>query len=73
MPVAQPDVVWTWSLHSALSLGGPVVKRGDRHTGDVTDFFGGEHVTAVGQGFRHWDSLKLEGEGAEAASRRWVE
>ncbi len=58
--IAQPDVVWAWSRHSALSLGCPVVERGDRHTGDVMDFFGREHLTTVGQGFRHWDSLRLE-------------
>jgi len=29
------------------------------------DFFGREHPTTVGQRFRHWDSLRLEGDGAE--------
>ena len=29
-----------------------------RHTGDVMDFFGREHLTTVGQGFRHEDSLR---------------
>jgi hypothetical protein len=32
---------------------------------DFMDFFGGEHHTTVGQRFRHWDSLRLEGDGAE--------
>lgn len=53
-------MVWAWRLHSALSLGCPVVECGDRYTGDVVDFFGREHLTTVGQRFRHRDSLWLQ-------------
>jgi hypothetical protein len=58
MPVAESDVVWARSRHPAFSLGCPVVEGRDRHTGDVMDFFGREHLTTVGQGFRHEDSLR---------------
>jgi hypothetical protein len=68
MSVAQPDVVWARSRHSAFSFGGPVVERRDGHTGDVMDFFGREHLTTVGQGFRHGDSLTLEGWGRSVRS-----
>jgi hypothetical protein len=70
MPVAEPDVVWARSGHSAFSLGCPVVEGRDRHTGDVMDFFGREHLTTVGQGFRHEDSLRLEGDEAEPSALR---
>jgi hypothetical protein len=32
---------------------------------DFRDFFGREHPTTVGQRLRHWDSLRLEGDGAD--------
>jgi hypothetical protein len=46
------------------------VEGRDGHTGDVMDFFGREHLTTVGQGFRHEDSLRLEGDDAEASALR---
>jgi hypothetical protein len=70
MPVAESDVVWARSRDSAFSLGCPVVEGRDGHTGDVVDFFGREHLTTVGQGFRHEDSLRLEGDDAEASALR---
>src|SRR6516165_2061213 len=59
-PVAQPDVVRAGSLHSALALGCPVVQSGDRHTRNVVDFFGREHLTTVGHGGCHSGSLTLK-------------
>ncbi|MDT5045434.1 MAG: hypothetical protein QOG75_1287 [Mycobacterium sp.] len=70
MSVTEPDVVWARRRHSALSLGGPVVERRDGHTGDVMDFFGREHLTTVGQGFRHGNSLMFEGWGRSV--RSWL-
>ena len=65
MPVAQVDAVWATSQHPALSLGCPVVERADGHIVISMDLFGREHPTTVGQRFRHWDSLRLEGDGAD--------
>ena len=62
MPVAQPDVVWAWRLQSTLSLGGPVVKRGDGHTRDLVDLFGREHLTVDCKRFRHFLLTCVAGE-----------
>jgi hypothetical protein len=70
MPVAEADVVWARSRDSTLSLGCPVVEGRDGHTCDVMDFFGREHLTTVGQGFRHEDSLRLEGDEVETSTLR---
>ena len=61
MPIAQPNVVGAGSLHSALSLGCPVVQSRDGHTRHVADFFGRKHLSAVGYGACHGGSLMLKG------------
>lgn len=65
MSVAQTDVVRSWRLHSAFSFGGPIMQRGYGDAGDLMDFFGREHLTTVGQGLCHCDSLRLRGDGPE--------
>ena len=54
-------MVWARRVHSALSLGCPVVQSGDGHTRNVADFFGREHLTAVGYGACHRGSLTSKG------------
>jgi hypothetical protein len=70
MAITEPDVVGAGGINSALPLGCPVVQRRDGYASQVMDLFGGEHLTTVGQGFRHGDSLRVVGDEAERPALR---
>ena len=61
MAVTQSDVMRAGCLDAAFSLGGPIVKRGNRYAGHSMNLFGGQHFAVSLRGDRHVCSFVFGG------------